>query len=47
VKAWLARIKSRPSFKAAFYSGSLLSEQYPGIREEHQTKRAAAFGDAA
>jgi hypothetical protein len=24
-----------------------LSEQYPGIREEHQTKRAAAFGDAA
>jgi glutathione S-transferase len=47
VKAWLARIKSRPSFKAAFYSGSLLSEQYPGIREEHQTKRAAAFGVAA
>jgi glutathione S-transferase len=47
VKAWLARIKARPSFKAAFYSGSLLSEQYPGIREEHQMKRAAAFGDAA
>jgi glutathione S-transferase len=47
VKAWLARIKARSSFKAAFYSGSLLSEQYPGIREEHQTKRAAAFGDAA
>jgi glutathione S-transferase len=47
VKAWLARIKARPSFKAAFYSGSLLSEQYPGIREEHQTKRAAAFGHAA
>ena len=47
VKAWLVRIKSRPSFKAAFYSGSLLSEQYPGIREEHQTKRAAAFGNAA
>ena len=47
VKAWLARIKARPSFKAAFYFGSLLSEQYPGIREEHQAKRAAAFGDAA
>jgi glutathione S-transferase len=47
VKAWLVRIKNRPSFKAAFYSGSLLSEQYPGIREEHQTKRAAAFGAAA
>lgn len=39
--AWLERIKSRPSFKIAFYPGSLLSEQYPGIREEHQTKRAA------
>jgi hypothetical protein len=24
-----------------------LSEQYPGIREEHQTKRTAAFGVAA
>jgi glutathione S-transferase len=47
VKAWLARIKARPSFKVAFYSGSLLSEQYSGIREEHQTKRAAALGDAA
>jgi glutathione S-transferase len=47
VKAWLVRIKTRPSFEAAFYSGSLLSEQYPGIREEHQTKRAAAFGHAA
>jgi glutathione S-transferase len=47
VMAWLARIKARPSFKAAFYFGSLLSEQYPGIREEHQAKRASAFGDAA
>jgi len=47
VKAWLARIKTRPSFKRAFYSGSLLSEQYPGIRVEHQMKRMAAFGDAA
>ena len=47
VVAWLARMKRRPSYKAAYYPGSLLSEQYPGIREEHQSKRAAAFGDAA
>ena len=47
VKAWLERIKNRSSFKSAFYHGSLLSEQYPGIKDEHQKKRAAAFGDAA
>ncbi|HUC65236.1 MAG TPA: glutathione S-transferase family protein [Stellaceae bacterium] len=46
VKAWLARMKARPSFAAAYYPGSLLSEQYPGIREEHQRKRAVALGEA-
>jgi len=45
--AWLARVKSRPSFGKAFYSGSLLSEQYPGIRDEHQTKRAALLASPA
>ncbi|HZB91514.1 MAG TPA: glutathione S-transferase family protein [Stellaceae bacterium] len=45
MSAWLARMKARPSFKAAYYPGSLLSEQYPGIREEHQLKRAAALGE--
>jgi glutathione S-transferase len=40
VTAWLARMKRRPSYATAFYPGSLLSEQYPGIREEHQQKRA-------
>jgi glutathione S-transferase len=43
VRAWLARMKARPSFKAAYYPGSLLSEQYPGIREEHQRKRVVAL----
>jgi len=46
VTAWLARMKARPSFKTAYYPGSLLSEQYAGIREEHQRKRAAAFSGA-
>ena len=32
--AWLERMKSRPSFKKAFYTGSLLSEQYPDIRDQ-------------
>jgi hypothetical protein len=32
-RAWLERMKSRPSFKKAFYTGSLLSEQYPDIRD--------------
>ena len=45
VRAWLARMKARPSFKAAYYSGSLLSKQYPGIREEHQRKRVVALGE--
>jgi hypothetical protein len=45
--AWLARVKSRRSFGTAFYSGSLLSEQYPGIRDEHQTKRAALLASPA
>jgi glutathione S-transferase len=47
VKAWLERMKNRASFKSAFYHGSLLSEQYPGIKDEHQMKRAAAFSDAS
>jgi len=45
VRAWLARMKASPSFKAAYYPGSLLSEQYPGIREEHQRKRVVALGE--
>jgi len=47
VAAWLVRIKSRPSFSFAFYDGSLLSQQYPGIREEHQAQRALALADSA
>jgi glutathione S-transferase len=47
VTAWLVRMKSRPSFAAAYYEGSLLSEQYPGIREEHQGRRALALADSA
>jgi len=27
----------------AFYDGSLLSQQYPGIKDEHQAKLRAAF----
>jgi glutathione S-transferase len=38
--AWLERMKNRPAFAKAFYQGALLSQQYPGIREEHQQKRA-------
>jgi glutathione S-transferase len=33
-REWLERMKSRPSFKKAFYTGSLLSEQYPDIRDQ-------------
>jgi glutathione S-transferase len=47
VTAWLARMKSRRSFGTAFYEGSLLSQQYPGIREEHQGRRALALADSA
>jgi hypothetical protein len=36
VKGWLDRMKARPSYAMAFYEGALLSQQYPGIREEHQ-----------
>jgi glutathione S-transferase len=38
-RAWLERMKSRPSFKKAFYAGSLLSEQYPDIKD-HQKRSA-------
>jgi glutathione S-transferase len=34
VQAWLERMKSRPSFQKAFYTGALLSEQYPDLREK-------------
>jgi glutathione S-transferase len=47
VAAWLVRMKSRPSYGAAYYEGSLLSQQYPGIREEHQGRRALALADSA
>jgi glutathione S-transferase len=36
VIAWLKRMKARPSFARAFYPGSLLSEQYPDIREQQK-----------
>ncbi|WP_043286269.1 glutathione S-transferase family protein [Paraburkholderia oxyphila] len=36
VQAWMERVKARPSYAIAFYEGALLSQQYPGIREEHQ-----------
>jgi glutathione S-transferase len=47
VVAWLARMKARPSFQRAFYEGALLSQQYPGIREEHQNKLRAAYATSA
>ena len=43
VVAWLARMKARPAYAIAFYDGSLLSQQYPGIRDEHQARLRAAF----
>jgi glutathione S-transferase len=43
VVAWLARMKARPAYTIAFYEGSLLSQQYPGIKDEHQAKLRAAF----
>lgn len=43
VGAWLARMKARPAYATAFYEGSLLSQQYPGIRDEHQAKLRAAY----
>ena len=47
VAAWLVRMKSRRSYSVAYYKGSLLSQQYPGIREEHQGRRALALADSA
>ena len=47
VVVWLARMKARPSYKVAFYEGALLSQQYPGIRDEHQDKLRAAMEAAA
>jgi glutathione S-transferase len=44
VQAWLERMKGRPSYATAFYEGSLLSQQYPGIREEHQKMLQLAAG---
>jgi glutathione S-transferase len=46
VAAWLKRMKGRRSYGAAYYEGSLLSQQYPGIREEHQGRRALALADS-
>jgi glutathione S-transferase len=43
VVGWLARMKARPAYAIAFYEGSLLSQQYPGIKDEHQAKLRAAF----
>ena len=43
VTGWLKRMKSRPSYSVAFYDGALLSQQYPGIRDEHQAKLRAAY----
>jgi glutathione S-transferase len=47
VTAWLVRMKGRKSYSLAYYEGSLLSQQYPGIREEHQGRRALALADSA
>ena len=47
VAAWMVRMKSRRSYSAAYYAGSLLSQQYPGIREEHQGRRALALAGCA
>ena len=47
VAAWLVRMKRRRSYSLAYYEGSLLSQQYPGIREEHQGRRALALADSA
>jgi glutathione S-transferase len=47
VAAWLVRMKGRRSYDIAYYEGSLLSQQYPGIREEHQGRRALALADSA
>jgi hypothetical protein len=41
------RMKNRRSHSVAYYEGSLLSQQYPGIREEHQARRALALADSA
>jgi hypothetical protein len=40
-------MKNRRSYSAAYYEGSLLSQQYPGIRKEHQGRRALALVDSA
>jgi glutathione S-transferase len=47
VAAWLIRMKSRRSYGLAYYQGSLLSQQYPGIRDEHQGRRTLALADSA
>ena len=47
VAAWMVRMKNRRSYSAAYYEGSLLSQQYTGIREEHQGRRALALADSA
>jgi glutathione S-transferase len=47
VAAWMVRMKNRRSYSAAYYEGSLLSQQYTGIREEHQARRALALADSA
>jgi len=46
VSAWIARMKNRRSYNAAYYEGSLLSQQYPGIREEHQARRVFALANS-
>jgi glutathione S-transferase len=47
VAAWIVRMKNRRSYSAAFYEGSLLSQQYPGIRKEHQARSALALANSA
>lgn len=47
VVRWLKAMKGRPSYKIAYYDGSLLSQQYPGIRDEHQRKRREALSAPA
>ncbi|RAI35141.1 glutathione S-transferase family protein [Rhodoplanes serenus] len=35
VAAWLEAIRAQPAFVPTYYSGSLLTEQYPHLREQH------------
>ena len=46
VMQWMVKMKARPAYDIAFYEGSLLSQQYPGIKDEHQAKLRVALAAA-